>query len=280
MGLNMDLVGKQTAPLEHKYGWKDCVLYALGVGAKNPAELDYLWEGNGPKVLPTFAVVPSFVTLLDVVGKLNADFTKILHGEQTIILHRPIPPSGTFSTVATVTGIYDKGKGALAIIETKTTDAKNEPVFDNIFSIFVRGAGGFGGDRGPEAVKAEPPEGKEPDFSITEATTTEQAALYRLSGDLNPLHINPQLAKMVSFDRPILHGLCTYGFAGRAILQAVCGGDPARLRKLAARFTGVVFPGDELTTTGWQLEPGKYAIRVTKQDGTIVLSNSLAEVAG
>jgi len=279
MSLNMDLVGKTTAPIKHKYSWKDCVVYALGVGAKNPDELDFLWEGNGPKVLPTFAVVPAFVTLLDVVGKLKADFTKILHGEQTIILHKPIPSSGEFSTVATVTGIYDKGKGALAIIEAKTSDAKGEPVFDNVFSIFVRGAGGFGGDRGPEALKADPPEGKDPDFSFTETTTTEQAALYRLSGDLNPLHINPQLAKMVKFEAPILHGLCTYGFAGRAIVNKACAGDPAKLKKLAARFTGVVYPGDELTTSGWQVEPGKYVVRVTKQDGSTVLSNSIAEVA-
>ncbi len=279
MSLNMDLVGKQTDAIKHKYSWKDCVLYALGVGAKNPDELDFLWEGNGPKVLPTFAVVPSFITLLDIVGKLKADFTKILHGEQTIILHKPIAPTGELSTVATVTGIYDKGKGALAVIEAKTTDSKGEAVFDNVFSIFVRGAGGFGGERGPEAVKADPPEGKDPDFSYTEATTTEQAALYRLSGDLNPLHINPQLAKMVKFDRPILHGLCTYGYAGRAILKQTCGNDPAKLKKFAARFTGVVFPGDELTTSGWQIEPGKYIVRVTKQDGSIVLSNSIVEVA-
>lgn len=279
MSLNLDLVGTSTGALEHEYTWKDCVIYALGVGAKVDAELDFLFEMNGPRVLPTFAVVPSFQCLVDVCGKLRANPMMIVHGEQTVILHKLIPPSGTFSTDAVVTGIYDKGKGALAVVEAKTVDDRGEPVFDNIFSVFVRGAGGFGGERGPEAVAADPPEGKKPDFTFTERTSPDQAALYRLSGDLNPLHISPQMAKMGKLDRPILHGLCTYGFAGRAILREACGGDPARFKRFSARFTAMVLPGDELTTTGWEVEPGRYVIRVTRDDGTIVLGNSIAEIA-
>ena len=277
MAIKMDLVGKKSAPIKHKYGWTDTVLYALGVGAKVD-ELDYLFEMNGPKVLPTFAVVPSFTSLINVAGDLGANPMMILHGEQKIILHRPIPPNGEFSTVAEVKGIYDKGKGALVLVEAKTTDEKNEPVFDNFFSIFVRGEGGFGGDRGPEALKADPPEGKAADFSFSETTVAEQALLYRLSGDLNPLHASPQFAKMGGFDKPILHGLCTYGFAGRAVLRHACGGDPKKLKSFAARFAGVVFPGDTLTTQGWQIEPGKWVVQTKTQEGKIVLSNAIAEV--
>jgi acyl dehydratase len=279
MAINLDLVGKKSDPMKFSYTWKDTALYALGVGAKQD-ELEFLFEMQGPKVLPTFAVVPSFTALINVTGRLGVNPMQILHGEQKIICHRPIPGGAhELITVATVTGIFDKGKGALAVVEAKTTDEKNEPVFDNVFSIFARGEGGFGGDRGPEALPADPPAGKEPDFTMVEKTATEQALLYRLSGDVNPLHASWQMAKMAGFDRPILHGLCTYGHAGRAVLKHACGGDPAKLRSFAARFAGVVFPGDTLTTRGWRVEPGKYVIRVDTQDGKTVISNSVAEVA-
>lgn len=277
MAIKRDIVGKKSSPIRHKYGWKDTVLYALGCGAKED-ELDFLFEMNGPKVLPTFAVVPSFNALIQVSGDLGANPMMILHGEQKIILHRPIPPQGELTTVAEVKGIYDKGKGASVVVEAKTLDEKNEPVFDNWFTVFVRGEGGFGGDRGPEPLKADPPADRAPDFSFSEKTVREQALLYRLSGDLNPLHASPQFAKMGGFDRPILHGLCTYGHAGRAVLKNACGGDPKKLKSFAARFAGVVFPGDTLTTEGWQVEPGKWVITVKQQDGKTVLSNSIAEV--
>ena len=276
MAINRDLVGKVTTPVQHRYTWKDTVLYALGVGGKLD-EVDYLFEVNGPKVLPTFAVVPSFQAMVQVVGELRANPMMILHGEQKVRLHRPIPPSGEFSTVAEVKGIYDKGKGALVVVEARTVDSQGQPVFDNEFSVFARGEGGFGGERGPEAIKADPPEGKAPDFEMVERTLPEQALLYRLSGDLNPLHASPSFAKMGGFDKPILHGLCTYGFAGRAFLRHACGGDPARFKSLAARFAGVVFPGDTLTTEGWQIEPGKWVVRTKTQDDRIVLSNAIAE---
>jgi acyl dehydratase len=147
-----------------------------------------------------------------------------------------------------------------------------------VFSIFVRGAGGFGGERGPEVVAVEPPADRAPDFEIVERTTPEQAALYRLSGDYNPLHILPQMAKMVGFDRPILHGLCTYGFAGRAVVRGAAGGDVARVKSFAARFSAPVFPGDELTTQGWKLDDTRWAVRV-QAGGKTVLSNGVAEVS-
>jgi acyl dehydratase len=247
------------------------------VGAKAD-ELEYLYEGRGPKVLPTFAVVPSFTSMISVAGDLGANPMMILHGEQKAILHRPIPPNAKLMTTSEVKGIYDKGKGALVVVEARTVDEKGEGVFDNVFSIFVRGEGGFGGERGPEAVKADPPAGQAPDFEVVEPTTREQALLYRLSGDINPLHADPNMAKFGGFDRPILHGLCTYGFAGRAILRSVCGGDPARFRSFAARFAGVVFPGDTLTTRGWKSADGRYLVTVSTQDGRTVLSNAIAEV--
>lgn len=277
MAINMDLVGQTTEPLTHEYEWRDVVLYALGVGA-TAEDLDFIYEGRGPKVLPTFAVVPSFKSLLDICSRLGADLMKVLHGEQEIRLHKPIPPSGAFRTTATVKNIYDKGKGALAVVEANTRDADGGPVFDNVFSIFVRGEGGFGGDRGPAAEKLDPPEGEEPAFSITHQTSPSQAALYRLSGDTNPLHIDPEFAEKAGFERPILHGLCTYGFAGRAIIEGACGGDPDRLRSFSARFTGVVYPGEPLTTSGWAAGDGRYLIRTVSGDGRTVLGNAVAEL--
>jgi acyl dehydratase len=278
MTIKLELVGKKSDPIPFSYSWKDTVLYALGVGAKVD-ELDFLYEGRGPKVLPTFAVVPSFASMMAVAGDLGANPMMILHGEQQIILHRPIAASGKLETVSEVKGIYDKGKGALVVVEARTRDERGEAVFDNVFSIFVRGEGGFGGERGPEAQKAEPPEGAAPAFEVVETTTREQALLYRLSGDVNPLHADANMAKFGGFDRPILHGLCTYGFAGRAILRGVCGGDPARLRSFGARFAGVVFPGDTLTTRGFAVGGGRYVVTVTTQEGKVVLSNAVAEIA-
>jgi acyl dehydratase len=278
MAIKLDIVGKKSDPVAFHYGWKDAVLYALGVGAKTD-ELDYLYEGRGPKVLPTFAVVPSFSSLIAVAGDLGANPMMILHGEQKIVLHRPIPPQGKLQTVSEVKAIYDKGKGAVVMVEAKTVDEKGAPLFDNTFSIFVRGEGGFGGERGPEAQKVEPPAGKAPDFEVVEQTVREQALLYRLSGDVNPLHADPGMAKFGGFDRPILHGLCTYGFAGRAVLKGACGGDAAKLKSFFARFSGVVFPGDTLTTRGWNTGGGNWIVTVATQEGKQVLSNAVAEIA-
>jgi acyl dehydratase len=278
MAIKLDLVGKKSAPVSFQYTWKDAVLYALGVGARE-GELDFLYEGRGPKVLPTFAVIPSFASMISIAGDLGANPMMILHGEQKIVLHRPIPSGGRLRTVSEVKGIYDKGKGALVVVEARTTDEKDEPVFDNVFSIFVRGEGGFGGDRGPEAPKVEPPAGAAPDFEVAETTAREQALLYRLSGDINPLHADPAMAKLGGFDRPILHGLCTFGHAGRAVVAKACGGDPARLRSFGARFAGVVFPGDTLTTRGWKTDDKHYIVTVTTQDSRTVLSHGQVEIA-
>lgn len=278
MAIRLELVGKPLESVRHAYTWRDAVVYALGVGARID-ELDYLYEGRGPKVLPTFAVVPSFRALHQVVGELGVPPLSILHGEQTVRLARAIPPSGELVTTAEVTGIHDKGKNALVVVVARTADGGGRPLFENEFALFVRGAGGFGGSRGPEPRAAEPPD-RTPDFREAQTTSPEQAALYRLSGDENPLHIAPEAAKVAGFDRPILHGLCTYGHAGRALVQRACGGDPVRLRSFAARFSGVVFPGDTLTTSGWQTSPGRWVLQVVTQEDKIVLSHATAEVEG
>jgi len=277
VALNRELIGKKSAPTAFTYTWKDTVLYALGVGCKAD-DLDYLYVERGPRVLPTFGGVPSFASMLSVVSQLEVNLAMVVHGEQKIVLHREIPSSGTLSTISEVTGIYDKGQGALVVVEAKTTDSAGKPLFDNVFSIFVRGEGGFGGARGPEVPKAGPPADRKPDFEVTHTTSPEQAILYCLSGDLNPLHIDPDFANMAGFDRPILHGLCTYGHAGLAILKSACDGQVGRLKSFAARFSGVVLPGDTLTTHGWKINGGICVITTTTADGKVVLSNGIAEV--
>jgi acyl dehydratase len=202
----------------------------------------------------------------------------ILHGEQRIELHAPIPPEGTITTTPTIKAMYDKGKGALVVVETESVDAKGRLLFRNTSGIFARGEGGFGGDRGPSGVKNVVPNRK-PDRSIAFETRPDQALLYRLSGDMNPLHADPDFARMAGFDRPILHGLCTFGFAGRAVLRAWCDDDPARLRSFEVRFSGVVFPGETITTDMWQVGPGQIVLTARTERGEAVLSSAAAEVA-
>ena len=257
MALNFDLVGARTDPAEFRYDWRDTVLYALGVGAKVDGELDLLYEARGPRVLPTFGVIPSFSTMADLVGRLGHDPAMLLHGEQELVCDGPIPPAAQLSTTGVVRAIYDKGKGALVVIDTDTTVAGGERIATNTYSLYIRGEGGFGGDRGPKSTPVERPDGP-PAFEVFEPTIAEQAALYRLSGDHNPIHIDPEVAAAGKLERPILHGLCTFGYAGRAVLADACDGDPARFRALRARFVGVVYPGDTLTTRGWNIEGGVY----------------------
>lgn len=269
MGLKREIVGRESDAFEFKYGWKDVVTYALGIGA-GTEELDFLLETRGPKVLPTFAVVPTFGANFTVLSQLGGNLLAVLHGGQKITLHGPIPASGTVKTYSTVSAVYDKGKGALVLVECRTVDEKGEPLFENQWQIFYRGEGGFGGERGPEATNFDPP-ARDADFRVEQATHDWQPLLYRLSGDLNPIHADPNIAKMVGFPRPIMHGLCTFGFAGRALLARACGGDADRLASLEVRFTKPVFPGETLVTEGWSDGP-KWRLRVaTKERGEPVM---------
>jgi acyl dehydratase len=275
MAFDLSIVGKPGEPSTFEYAWKDIVLYALGIGAKVD-ELDYLYEGRGPIVHPSFAVVPTFAPLLELVSATKADLAMIVHGGQRVRMHAPIPPSGTFHTTAKIRGIYDLRRLATVVVDTQTKSEKGAPLFDTVWTIIVRNAGGFGGDPPPKDDKetgVNVPKDRAPDFRVEEPTTKEQALLYRLSGDLNPLHADPDFAKNVGFEQgPILHGLCTYGFMVRHLAKGACGGDASKLTAFEAQFRKPVWPGDTLVTEGWTVAPGKLAlsVRVKERDEAVV----------
>ena len=279
MLLNLDVIG-QTFELEpFEYDWKDCALYALGIGA-GTAQLDYVWEGSTDfKVYPSFAVIPTQPLVFEALRAINANFKKVLHGSQTIRVHRPLKSSGTLVSEGRITEVQDKGKSAIVIVETKTTDADGVPLFDTSWSIVCMGQGDFGGERGQSPALPPADEGAPITSVTTESTTPSQALLYRLSGDLNPLHVDPNLATKVGFPAPILHGLCTYGYAMRAVIDSLCGGDPAKLKEFTARFSQVVYPGDALTVQiAPSVIPKQYRLEVSVED-KVVLSGGLVEVS-
>jgi acyl dehydratase len=272
MPFNHDVIGMRGEPVELSWSTDDALLYALSVGAgqQDPnSELEFTTEntaGRPARVLPTFAILLGRGSLNVPLGEINQAAT--VHAEQTIAAHRPLPAAGAARSVATVTGIYDKGSAAQVVMEIETTDATTgEPLATQSASIFVRGEGGFGGDRGL-GTRWMPPE-RPADHVVTYQTRPEQALLYRLTGDHNPLHTDPVFAARAGFQRPILHGLCTYGYTGRALLHAVCGSDPARFKSMAARFTRPVLPGDELDVAIWV--DGDTAYFRTESNGATVL---------
>lgn len=280
MALDTSLVGSQSPAHTLAYDWRTLATYALGIGAKKD-ELSYLYEGapGGIRAYPTFAVVPAFSPATEMLMKTGANLAMVVHGAQSIRIHRALPASGSLETTATLRAIYDMKRFASVVIDT-SSNVDGEPVFDTSWSIIVRDGGGFGGPRPPADEAPSVPKDREPAFRVEEATTPEQALLYRLSGDINPLHADPALAASVGFPQgPILHGLCTYGFAGRAIVRAACGGDPSRLRSFAAQFRKPVWPGDTIITSGWDLGDGKWAISASvKERPDPVLTSCWAEI--
>lgn len=276
MPIDLSAIGKKLGSVTHSYTQRDVMLYALGVGCGTD-DLKFTYERE-LEVLPTFAVIPSFPAMLNLGGALQVNPAMILHGEQGIEVPAPIPTEGTVVTTPTIKAVYDKGKGAVVVVETESVDAKGNLLFRATSSIFARGEGGFGGDRGPSGPKNVPPD-RAPDKSVSFKTLPHQALIYRLSGDMNPLHADPQFAAMGGFDRPILHGLCTYGHAGRAVLAAYCDDDPKRMKKFEVRFSGVVFPGETITTEMWEVEKGKTIVFQAKTErGEPVLSGASAEI--
>jgi len=267
MPIDPNAIGATGEPAERSWDSKDCLLYALGVGA-GVDELRFTTEKD-QQVLPTFAVI---------IGGGGVPFSKIgsfnpamlVHGEQAIEVYAPIPVEGTIRSTGRIPAIWDKGKGAVVVMESEAVNAAtNEPLFKSTMTAFIRGEGGFGGERGPSASQSGPPDRK-PDHEITYATREDQALIYRLSGDRNPLHSDPEFAKMAGFDRPILHGLCTYGFTGRALLHALCDGDIARFRSMSVRFSKPVLPGDSLTVSMWVDGDGA-EFQTRTQDGEVVI---------
>lgn len=267
MPVDPSKVGGEGEPVLRSWTVKDCLLYAIGVGAGTD-ELEFSSEKN-QKVLPTFAVIVGGGGVpYHEIGSFNP--AMIVHGEEAIEVYRPIPPEGAVKSQGRIAGIYDKGKGALVVLESISRDAETEErLFKTVRGLFLRGEGGFGGERGPSGPRNVPPDRK-PDAEVRYGTRPEQALLYRLSGDMNPLHSDPEFARLGGFDRPILHGLCTYGFTGRALLHTLCGSDPARFRSMEGRFSKPVYPGEDLIVSMW-LDGGEAIFRTTNDDGDIVL---------
>jgi acyl dehydratase len=274
MSLNHSIVGVPGEPHHRSWTSTDSLLYAIGVGAGlgDPLqELQFTTEntaGVQQQALPTFGVLLAQARAGGSLG--DFDRAMLVHAEQSIELHKPLPVAGTLSTSAMVTGIYDKGSGALIQTENHAVDAATgEPIVTTRSGTFVRGEGGFGGDRGTSAAWQLPD--RAPDYKVTQQTRPEQALLYRLSGDRNPLHADPAFAARGGFSRPILHGLCTYGITGRVLLHELCGSDPARFASMSGRFSSPVLPGESLVVSIWAGEDGTAQFQTAKQDGTVVI---------
>jgi acyl dehydratase len=283
MPINPDAAGTKTEPQEASWTSKDCLIYALGVGAgvADPTgfELEFTTENSQDvtqRVLPTFPVVVQGRGGTGAFAKIGSfNPAMLVHGEQSVTLHAPLPVEGAVTIETTITGIYDKGSGAVVAMETAAKDKETgAPLYTNTSSAFIRGEGGFGGDRGPSG-KVEFPD-RAPDHAVTYQTRPDQALLYRLSGDRNPLHSDPKFAAMGGFDKPILHGLCSFGFTGRALLHKLCGSDPDRFVSMAARFSKPVIPGQALTISMWVTGDGQALFRTETDSGVVIDGGQLS----
>jgi acyl dehydratase len=279
-------LGAELTPLAYEYDQKSVMLYALGVGAgaeqTDPEELKFVYENDpGLLVLPSFGVIPPFPALMGLlaVEGMDINLMMLLHGEQYMEIRKhPVPTSGKLTTYPRVANIYDKGKGALIELEAETKDEAGDVVYYNVFGTFIRGEGGFGGEKGPAAGN-EPPE-RAPDSVVEMKTLPQQALIYRLSGDINPLHADPNFASMAGYEKPILHGLCFFGFACRAILKTYCGNNPEKFKSVKVRFSRHVFPGETVVTEMWD-EGGRIVFQVkTAERGEVAISNAAAELYG
>jgi acyl dehydratase len=263
MAFDLSQIGAKSRTYTHSYDWRQQATYALGIGARKD-ELEYLYEGHkrGMKVFPTYAVIPAFEAVIELLNVAKTNFAMVVHGAQKIRGHRAVPSEGKIETTGTLRGIYDLKKLASLIIDTESTH-NGEPLFATEWNILVRGEGSFGGERPPkddDAVAA--PKDREPDWTEEHVTSPEQALLYRICGDTNPLHADPEFAAQVGFEKgPILHGLCTYGHVARAAIHRVAGGDATKLKAMGAQFRNPVWPGDTIVTQGYNLGDGKVALQ-------------------
>ncbi|MFD6905420.1 MaoC/PaaZ C-terminal domain-containing protein [Streptomyces sp. NPDC060077] len=258
-------------PRTARISWavKDVLLYHLGIGAGRPAtdpgELRYTLESR-LHVLPSFATVagggpPGVIRALSMPG-VDVDLARVLHAGQSLTVHRPLPAEGSATTSDRIVAVYDKGGAALLVLRTEAADTDG-PLWTCDARIHVRGEGGWGGDRGPSA-RGGAPTGP-PDRTLGVAVREEQALLYRLTGDRNPLHADPAFAALAGFDRPILHGLCTYGMTLKAVVDTLLDGDVTRVRSCATRFAGVVHPGETLRVRMWSGD-GEVTVAVSAVD--------------
>lgn len=270
-------VGTSLDPSRGSWDSKDSLLYALGVGCgiTDPVgfELEFTTENSmdvAQKALPTMPVVIDTGGMGDATELIGEfDYTKLLHGGQSVTLHRELPPEGEAEATTTLAEVWDKGKAAIVVIETDANLVEdNKPLYTTRSTLVLRGEGGFGGERGPSGGGGSKPD-RDPDHEVSYVVREDQPLLYRLSGDRNPLHSDPKLAEMAGFDRPILHGLCTFGHAGRALLHTLCDSDPAKFGHIGGNFTSPVMPGETLTTRMW-VDGDTAAFDVSGSDGRIV----------
>ena len=275
------VVGTELPGQVSEWDPDDVILYHLGLGAGVPAtdenELDYCYEMR-LKVLPSFGVLPVFSTLTGMVGIDGMSFNPmmLLHGEQEITIHKPLPVRAKVENSARITDVFDKGKGAAVVVRAETRDEQGDLLCTNRFLAFIRGEGGFGGEPGPAPGNDAPD--REPDIVAESVTLPQQALLYRLSGDKNPLHVDPNMAKLGGFDTPILHGLCSFGIVCKAAVDKALEGDVTKVGAYAARFAGVIFPGETIVTSMWR-EGEKILLNAqTKERGTPVITNAAVTV--
>ena len=281
MPINYDEIMSMTSEnVEISYSDKDSILYSLGVGLGNDpmnmAELKYVYE-NSQVALPSMAT--NFQYHSPLLLKANINFILVVHGEQKLSFSNPLPVSGDFISNAKVIGCYDKGAGKGAIIDVETTinlKKDNTEICKLVSTTFARGDGGFGG---PESPKSEvfKPEGN-PDIIHEIKTKPDQALIFRLSGDFNPLHSDPNFAKTAGFEKPILHGMCTYGIACRSVVESVCEGDAKRLKKFDCRFSSPVYPGETIVTEMWKNGSKVYYQSKVKERDKIVIKNGVSEI--
>jgi acyl dehydratase len=284
MPLNYEkLINWKAQDLEHRYSANDCILYALGIGlGHDPLDqngLSFVYEKN-LRTLPTMATILAYPW--GWLHQADADITrvKLVHAEQGIHLHRPIPSEGELVGDTEVTNIIDKGaeKGALIYSERKVRDKQSgELIFTATATTFCRADGGFNGPTGP-LKSVEPVPEREPDAVCDLPTLPQAALIYRLCGDRNPLHIEPEVGRRAGFQGPILHGLCTYGVAGHAILKTLCDYDETRLVSLDARFSAPVYPGEVIRTEMWREGDRVHFRALVPARGSVVLNNGVARL--
>ncbi len=274
--LSNDIIGLELEPVEVEWSDNDTMLYALAVGCTPDEDLDYLYEAKGPKVLPTFGVVPSLENIIRLSETIELDIMNILHGEQSIEMYRAIPPKSKKAVAkGRVENIFDKGASAVISVDCEITD-EDGPILKTNSKIFAIGAGGFGGERGPSAKGVNMPPDRKPDHTVSFKTLPQQGALYRLTGDRVPLHIDPEFAVMAGFKAPFMHGLCTYAISARAIINTLCNRNPETFLGFTGRFSDKVWFGDEVLTKIWRLEHGEAIVQAENQEGTIVISQARA----
>ncbi len=276
MALDPSAIGKKIGPYTKDYTWKDAVLYALGVGA-GFSDLDYCYEKD-LKVIPSFAITTIYDLMPELATASNVNLAGILHGEHEIIFHNPVPPEGTLSTAGAVTHYYDKGKdkGALIIAEFETHHSNGTKLFTSIATVFARLDGGFGGQDAPKKQIDFPK--TDPDFVVEATPAFDQPLIFRLSGDTFQLHVDSEFAKVAGFERPIMHGLCTHGYACRALIEKLIPGEPQKVRRLDCRFKRPLYPGQPIKTAIWKVDAGRALWRViSAESGEVVIDNGIFE---